>query len=227
MTAPPQIHDVAARRLEQGGLSAHRRETFELRLDRFWPDLRDAVGAIHPDPDVATSVTGRLVAEAATAYTERPDDLHRLDLQRLLQPDWLQQPRMFGYACYTERFAGDLRGVTRHLDYLEDLGVTYLHLMPLLQPRPGENDGGYAVQDYRAVRPDLGTVDDLRDLAADLRSRGISLVVDLVLNHVAREHAWAVAAREGDATYRGYFHVFPDRRLPGAKSGNTSGSVRS
>jgi amylosucrase len=216
MTAPPQIHDIAARCLEHGGLSAHRRETFELRLDRFWPDLRDAVGAIHPDPDVATSVTERLVAEAAAAYAERPDDLHRLDLQRLLQPDWLQQPRMFGYACYAERFAGDLRGLTRHLDYLEDLGVTYLHLMPLLQPRPGENDGGYAVQDYRAVRPDLGTVDDLRDLAADLRSRGISLVVDLVLNHVAREHAWAVAAREGDATYRGYFHVFPDRGLPDA-----------
>jgi amylosucrase len=123
---------------------------------------------------------------------------------------------MFGYACYTERFAGSLLGVTQHLDYLEDLGVTYLHLMPLLQPREGNNDGGYAVQDYRAVRPDLGTVEDLRGLATTLRSRGISLVVDLVLNHVAREHEWAVAARTGDPTHRDYFHIFPDRRFPNA-----------
>ena len=84
---------------------------------------------------------------------------YRLD-QRLLTPDWLQQPQMFGYACYTERFAGDLKGVAKHLDHLEDLGVTYLHLMPLLLPRDGDHDGGYAVQDYRAVRPDLGTVED-------------------------------------------------------------------
>ncbi len=79
---------------------------------------------------------------------------------------------MFGYACYTERFAGDLKGVAKHLDHLEDLGVTYLHLMPLLQPREGDNDGGYAVQDYRAVRSDLGTTDDLRDLATTLREPG-------------------------------------------------------
>jgi amylosucrase len=123
---------------------------------------------------------------------------------------------MFGYACYTERFADDLRGLTGRLDYLDELGVTYLHLMPLLQPREGDNDGGYAVQDYRAVRSDLGTMDDLRDLTGTLRERGISLVMDLVLNHVAREHAWAEQARAGDPTYRDYFHVHPDRTLPDA-----------
>ncbi len=217
MSAPPEIHAVAASLLDAAvGLSADRRETFSLRLDRFWPDLRDAVVAVHPDPAVAAALLERLVTLAATAYAERPDDLHRLDLQRLLQPDWLQQPRMFGYACYTERFAGDLRGVAGHLDHLEDLGVTYLHLMPLLQPRAGDNDGGYAVQDYRAVRADLGTVDDLRDLASTLRGSGISLVMDLVLNHVAREHTWAVHARAGDPAYVDYFHVFPDRALPDA-----------
>jgi amylosucrase len=217
MSAPTEIHAVAASHLDAVvGLGADRRDTFALRLDRFWPDLRDAVAAVHPDPTVAAALLERLIVLAATAYAARPDDLHRLDHQRLLQPDWLQQPRMFGYACYTERFAGDLRGVAHHLDHLEDLGVTYLHLMPLLQPREGDNDGGYAVQDYRAVRADLGTVDDLRDLATTLRGRGISLVMDLVLNHVAREHTWAVRARAGDAAYVDYFHVFPDRVLPDA-----------
>ncbi len=217
MSAPPDIQALAASHLDAGGaLSVDRRETFALRLDRFWSDLHDAVVEIHPDPAVSRALLERLVVLAARAYAVRSDDLHRLDLQRLLQPDWLQQPRMFGYACYTERFAGDLAGIVKHLDHLEDLGVTYLHLMPLLQPRAGDNDGGYAVQDYRAVRSDLGTVDDLRDLATVLREHGISLVMDLVLNHVAREHDWAERARAGDASYRDYFHVFPDRHQPDA-----------
>ena len=101
-----------------------------------------------------------------------------------------------------------------HVDHLTDLGVTYLHLMPLLTPRTGPNDGGYAVADYRTVRPDLGDVDDLRDLATTLRERGISLCIDLVLNHTAREHAWAEAARAGDPDKRDYYLVFPDRHLP-------------
>ena len=88
--------------------------------------------------------------------------------------------------------------------------------MPLLQPREGDNDGGYAVADYRSVRRDLGTVDDLRALATTLRGQGISLVLDLVLNHVAREHEWAAKARAGDPTYRAYFHVHPDRSVPDA-----------
>src|SRR3954454_18265353 len=224
MGAPREIHAVAARQFEHApgldalvgpaDLSPERRQTFALRLDRYWPDLEVAVCEIHPDPEVADELLTRLVRTAATAYAERPADLHQLDQQRLLTPDWLQQPQMFGYACYTERFAGDLKGVAKHLDHLEDLGITYLHLMPLLQPREGDNDGGYAVQDYRAVRADLGTTEELSDLATTLRGQGISLVVDLVLNHVAREHEWVERARAGEPAYRDYFHVFPDRALP-------------
>ena len=101
------------------------------------------------------------------------------------------------YARFAAGFGGTLRGVAEKVDYLAELGVTYLHLLPLLKPRPGADDGGYAVMDYRTVREDLGTMQDLRDLATVLRSRGISLTLDLVLNHVAAEHAWARAARAG------------------------------
>jgi amylosucrase len=215
MAAPRELHAAAAR--AAGGLAVDRRQALGLRLDRYWPDLESAVGELHPDPEVAAALLTRLVQTAAAASAERPEDLHLLDQQRLLTPDWLQQPGMFGYACYADRFAGDLQGVGEHLDHLTDLGVTYLHLMPLLEPREGDNDGGYAVRDYRAIRADLGTVEDLRELATTLRGRGISLVVDLVLNHVAREHDWAVRARAGDAEspqYRDYFHVFDDRDQP-------------
>ena len=209
--APDDVHRSVAGEL--AGLSPERRTSFRLRLDRWWEDLSAGLAEAYPQPD---ALARRLVLLAARAYADRDPALHELDERRLLEPDWLQQPSMFGYACYTERFAGDLAGIADHLDYLGELGVTYLHLMPLLQPRDGDNDGGYAVQDYRSVRADLGTTDDLRDLAATLRDNGISLVLDLVLNHVAREHAWAEKARAGDQRYRDYFHIHPDRTQPDA-----------
>jgi amylosucrase len=119
-----------------------------------------------------------------------------------------------GYVAYADLFAGNLQGIRTRIDYLQDLGVTYLHLMPLLTPRPGANDGGYAVMDYRSVRPDLGTMADLSALAADLHDAGISLTLDLVLNHVAREHAWAARAKAGDPRFRDYFYVFHERTTP-------------
>lgn len=196
-------------------MSDERRELFALRLDRWWPDLVDGLGALY-DARTTREVALRLADHAATAYLVRDPDLHRLDLVRSLQPDWLQQPRMVGYAAYADRFAGDLAGVRDRIPYLQELGITYLHLMPLLRPRAGGSDGGFAVADYREVRPDLGTMDDLRSLAKSLRDNGISLVLDLVLNHVAREHAWAQAARAGSERYRRYFHLFPDRAQPDA-----------
>ncbi|MEJ5945699.1 amylosucrase [Pseudokineococcus basanitobsidens] len=206
-------------------LSPDRRELFALRVERWWGDVHDGLMAVHA-PEDAEALGRRLLRSAATAYAERDPELHRLDLARTLAPDWFQRPEVLGYAAYADRFSGTasspgtLDGVRERLPLLEELGVTYLHLMPLLLPREGDSDGGYAVADYRRVRPDLGTTDDLRALARDLRSRGISLVLDLVLNHVAREHPWAVAARSGTADerahHRRYFHLFDDRALPDA-----------
>ncbi len=67
---------------------------------------------------------------------------------------------MVAYVCYTDRFAGRLADLPQHIAYLKDLGVTYIHLMPCLRPRPGQSDGGYAVMDYRQINPDLGTMDE-------------------------------------------------------------------
>ena len=163
--------------------------------------------------DVAELVPGLLdlVVEAAAA---RPADLRRLDRRREIDPGWYLSERMVGYVCYADRFAADLAGVRDRLGYLAELGVTYLHLMPLLAPRPAPNDGGYAVADFGAVDPRLGSMADLEDLAADLRSRGMSLCVDVVVNHTAREHAWAQAAIGGDADARAMYLTYPDRTVP-------------
>ena len=184
----------------------------ELRFDRYGARLKDSLRAVYGER--AEDTYERVCRIIEGASEARSPELKRLDEARLLRPDWLQDESMIGYVAYTERFAGTLQKIASRLDHLESLGVTYLHLMPLLQPREGDSDGGYAVQDYRAVRSDLGTMEDLSHLAAQLRGRGISLVVDLVLNHVAREHVWAQRARAGEAKYRDYFYIFDDRSEP-------------
>src|SRR5215217_6056609 len=157
--APQSAHDLANDVLK--GLPRHRRETFGLRLDRWWDDLVAGLRGAYPSA-VADALALRLVRLAADGFAVRDEDLSRLDEARTLRPDWFQSPSMMGYAAYADRFAGDLKGVREQIPYLRELGVTYLHLMPLLQPREGDSDGGYAVADYRRVRPDLGTDDDLQ-----------------------------------------------------------------
>ncbi len=186
-------------------------EEFATRVEWWRPDLMAALETLYDDPG---AVAERLLAIAEAAYDARPAELRDLDRRRLAEPDWFQRSSALGYAAYADRFGGTLKGVAEHVDHLTGLGVTYLHLMPLLTPRPAPNDGGYAVADYTTVREDLGSVSDLRDLATELREHGISLCLDLVLNHTAREHAWAAAARAGDVEKRAYYLVFPDRRLP-------------
>ncbi len=187
---------------------------FAARLRRWWPDLVGPLSQVYGE--AAPALADELVTLAERAFTERSDRLHARDLDRMLRPDWLQDPAMIGYAAYTERFAGNLTGVVDHIPYLDELGVRYLHLMPLLRPRDGDSDGGYAVADYRSVRPDLGSMEDLASLAESLHDAGMNLVLDLVLNHVAKEHEWGQRARAGEAAYRDYFYVFPDREFPDA-----------
>lgn len=201
---------------EISGLSPQQRAQFRQRLVRWWPDVRAGLGDLYADSHNVDDLGADLVRRAAAAYAARQPDLHALDYDRLLMPDWLQQPRMVGYACYADRFAGTIEGVGTRLDYLNELGVTYLHLLPLLRPREGDNDGGYAVADFRSVRPDLGSIEDIETLATQLRARGMSLAMDLVINHVAREHEWAQRARAGEAKYRDYFYIYPDRTEPDA-----------
>src|ERR1700761_4277217 len=131
------------------------------RLDTLSADIAEPLSQLYGDvTDVSELITG-LVLDALNAAAERPALLRLLDRRREIDPAWFQRSRMIGYVCYADRFAGSLRGIRQHLDYLAELGVTYLHLMPLLRPRDGENDGGYAVADYSAVDPRLGTVTDL------------------------------------------------------------------
>src|SRR6201989_1177129 len=189
---------------------------FRVRLERYFTELRDPLVALYGDHPRFPEQFARLLDAIARVAAGRPAELRELDHEREITPDWLQREQAVGYVAYVDRFAGTLSGVRERLGYLRELGVTYLHLMPLLRSRPEPNDGGYAVADYGAVEPALGTMDDLRDLAGDLRAAGMALCVDVVLNHTAREHPWAQAAMAGDERMLAFYRTFADRAEPDA-----------
>jgi amylosucrase len=191
-------------------------DAFLARLEQLSFDVLGPLRQVYGEVTDVGAFATALVLDALRACADRPAALRRLDRRREIDPAWFQRSRMTGYVCYADRFAGSLQGVRQHLDYLAELGVTYLHLMPLLRPREGENDGGYAVADYDTVDPRVGTMADLQALAADLHERGLVLCVDLVLNHTAREHEWASQAMAGEPGYRELYLVYPDRTAPDA-----------
>lgn len=150
----------------------------------------------------------------AKSWIERSATLKELDLNREEHPLWFQERQILGGVCYVDLFAGDLSGIFKKIPYFKELGLTYLHLMPLFKSPEGENDGGYAISSYRDVDPELGNMDQLRQLAETLHKEGISLVLDFVFNHTSNEHIWAIEARSGDENYQNYYRMFPDRTLP-------------
>ena len=191
-------------------------DVFLRRFERFFTELHDPLHAVYGDDPRFPAAWDALLDLIASSAAARDPELRALDHEREITPDWLHREQTVGYVAYVDRFAGTLRGVRERLGYLRELGVTYLHLMPLLRTRPEPNDGGYAVTDYGAVEPALGTIADLRELATELRAAGMSLCVDVVLNHTAREHPWAVAARQGDPRRLAFYRTFADRTEPDA-----------
>jgi amylosucrase len=160
-----------------------------------------------------------ILATATRRWLERSAELKALDANREVDPQWFQARRFVGATCYVDLFAGNLDGVRRRIPYLMELGITYLHLMPLFKTPEGDNDGGYAVSSYREVDPALGTMAELCDLAAELRHHGISLCLDFIFNHTSDEHEWAKRALAGDGEYQEYYRMFADRREADAWEG--------
>ena len=189
---------------------------FVRRLDVHFPDLCRLFRTLYGSRSDWQEQLSALVLQCARSWQERPAGLKALDAEREGNSNWFQSNRMLGGVCYVDRYAASLDRVRDRIPYFKELGLTYLHLMPLfLAPEPF-SDGGYAVSSYREVNPKLGTMDQLRSLASELRENGISLVVDFIFNHTSNEHHWARRAAEGDPEYSDYFWIYPDRTMPDA-----------
>lgn len=189
-------------------------ETLDGRLDNYWERLFGLLYRLYGKHYDFYYYLERILVTAVECWLQRPEELRDLDWRRENDIEWYLSERLAGGSLYVDLFAGDLNGVRERIPYLKDLGLTYLHLMPLFASRSGNSDGGYAINDYRTVEPKLGTMDDLRALATELRAVGISLVVDFVFNHTSDEHEWAIRAQEGEREYMNYYHMYPDRNIP-------------
>lgn len=191
-------------------------EEFLERFHDHFPTLHELFRTLYGSRDDALEQLSDVIADAAASWQARPSALKDLDARRDAQPDWFESSRMLGGVCYVDRYAGSLAGIREKIPYFKELGLTYLHLMPLFESPEGNSDGGYAVSSYRRVNPALGTMAELADLADVLREAGISLVVDFIFNHTSNEHDWARKAVAGEPGYEDFYLIFPDRTMPDA-----------
>ena len=188
-----------------------REQEFTRRRERHEDELKWLFCELyHGDMDAY----GRFMQMLRRAYDARSEALCASDRRREQDPDWYRGNHLVGMLMYVDRFAGDLQGVREKLDYIREAGVNYLHLMPLLASPADRSDGGYAVSDFRRVQPELGTMEDLADLAADCHDRGIALCLDFVMNHTSEDHEWARRARAGEKEYQDRYFFYDDWTIP-------------
>ncbi len=174
--------------------------------------LREGFMALYGQDSRAAVAFDRMLTLIEGSWRGRAPRLQARD-KRYEAAAWFLEPGLSAAMLYLDRYAGDFKAFGKRLDWLADLGIDIVHLMPFMKSPEGENDGGYAVSDYLGVDPRYGDEADLRDTATLLHERGMFLAADLVLNHSSDEHPWAMAARAGETRYRNYYWFFEDRSL--------------
>ena len=147
-------------------------------------------------------------------YSKRSIELKKRDIKKEKNPDWFKEKEMLGMMLYIDNFAGNLKGVEKKLAYLKECNVNCLHLMPFLDTPKGKSDGGYAVADFRKVRPDLGTMKDLARLTEKCHENGMNVCMDFVMNHTSEEHEWAKRARAGEGEYMSRYFFYDNGDIP-------------
>lgn len=141
------------------------------------------------------------------------------------QEPWWKQAVI--YQIYPKSFqdtngdgVGDLRGIIKRLDYLQDLGIDAIWLCPVYKS-PGV-DNGYDIADYEAIDPQYGTMADMEELISEAKKRGIRIVMDLVVNHTSDQHPWFIEARKNPSSPEHDYYVWADKanELKSAFSGS-------
>ena len=198
------VHSAAARP------AAEEDRVFAERLSSRHDELRWLYMELYGNADMFAELCDQM----KRYYDSRKESLRALDLKREKEGKWYRSRDMVGMMMYIDNFAGNLKGVQEKFPYLESCNVNYIHLMPFLDSPKGRSDGGYAVADFRKVKPELGTMDDLADLADKCHEKGISLCMDFVMNHTSEDHEWAVKARQGDGEYMSRYFFFADPSIP-------------
>lgn len=185
-------------------------EIYEARFQKHIDELKWLYMELYDDQEHFDE----LCASMKQFYDTRKKGLKASDLTREADPNWYKGSDILGMMMYTKMFGGNLKGVKKHLDYLKECGINYLHLMPLMESPKDRSDGGYAVADFRKVQPELGTIRDLESLASECRKQGISICLDFVMNHTSEDHEWAKRARAGEKEYQDRYFFYDNWDIP-------------
>ena len=137
----------------EGQVQTHAWQVFRARLEEHFGALLGSLLRLYGQRDDFSDQLDAILRMAAQMWLARPESLRELDSRRQVDPQWFQSEQMMGGVCYVDLFAGDLAGVREKIPYFKELGLTYLHLMPLFRAPEGNSDGGYAVSSYRDVNP--------------------------------------------------------------------------
>lgn len=185
-------------------------KTFENRLQKHIDELRWLYMELYDNGDMFSKLCDHLLH----FYNDRNDALKSTDLRREENPEWYKKNDMLGMMFYIDNFAGNMKGVTENLDYLNKCNVNFVHLMPFLDTPKDRSDGGYAVSDFRKVREDLGSIDDLKALTAACHEKDMNVCMDFVMNHTSEDHEWAKKARQGEGEYMSRYFFFDNDEIP-------------
>ena len=188
---------------------------FDLRLATNITLIKNLYFSLYPKKN-HTNDFEKLIALLPKLFKSRPIDLKKQDLNRLSEGNWYQSEHIVGMQLYVDHFNKDINGLADKIEYFENLGVNFLHIMPITTRPKAENDGGYAVNSYTEVDKKYGTKKDFLSLTKKLRSKNMFLMIDFVVNHTSDEFSWAKKAIEGDKKYQDYYYIYPNREIPDA-----------
>ncbi|MBO6133490.1 MAG: alpha-amylase family protein, partial [Lachnospiraceae bacterium] len=183
---------------------------FEKRLARHIDEIKWLYMELYNNGSMLDELTHQM----ERFFKERKTSLKAIDEKREKDSEWYKQNDLLGMMLYIDNFAGNINGVRKKLRYLEDCNVNYIHLMPFLDTTMGKSDGGYAVKDFRKVREDLGTMEDLEKLTEECHEKGINICMDFVMNHTSEDHEWARKAKQGDGEYMSRYFFYKDFEIP-------------
>ena len=177
-------------------------------LERLIP-LYQNIYHTHPKAD---QMFAKLIRTLVDLGQKRAPELQQRDSSK--KPHWFLSNELAGMSLYVDRFCGNLKNLSTKLDYFEDLGINFLHLMPLFESPSGESDGGYAVSNFRKIDPKFGSLEDLIALRKAMQKKEMYLMLDIVLNHTSHRHEWAEKAKAGDPEFQDYFYMYDNRWIP-------------
>lgn len=189
-------------------------QSFFVRLVANAATLQELYTELYAEHPKGRAAFGALLQIIVTAYQQRSTQLKERDQKKLMEDHWFLSNQVVGMSLYVDRFCGNLKHLKDKLGYFKELGVNFLHLMPLFESPEGESDGGYAVSNFRQVDKRFGTLEELQEVQQAMHKENMHLMLDIVLNHTSYKHVWAQKAKRGEKAYQDYFYMYNDRILP-------------